>query len=877
MYQRVAGLSRAHRRKRLSRREMARLQSGEGGIAALPAGMAACEEERGIRMARTGNGQDEQAHHIIRGGSVDRRPGGRAHGQPGRIAACFLAGALFGALPCALYSHAYFRDDVQAKFMPMLVALGAAFRHGEWVPLTLQSWAGRQHRGRVPVRDFQSAIAGELCRHQPDRAIWAVGIACLVAFYDGMLAAGTYVLARRCGADRPWALIARRGLRHQQFHLLLAGEPLITGLISFAWLVWALAFLLEAGRSRFRWLLATLAMALTIDAGWQYGAPVLGIMTLILAGGDVVRGDRRAAAARLLALAAAGLLTLCTLLPGPRLVGDVGPAVRHRQYQLPCAQSLWRAGAVQSRLSRLHADLRRAARYLGTGSSMPGWYLLPLLPLIAWRRLSLSRPMLWSLGLFGAIMLLATQGPEQLGLVRWSFRFVPYFQLAVVLMVSLAASDAGFAAPSRRRVAAALGLVALSAVGAWQAHPEGWAGEALLGAIMAGVTLYIAPVPRDAHRDGGDRHALPVPGDARLVPRQSQRAGMAGQFRVTSIVDLEAVPSSYSLYLGTLFEPDFGRQDGGPGRARPWPRGDQRLFDLSPSRPCRGALHGDGRRHVRQGGAGADAARSGDRDATRRSAAGRSADRAEGPAFPTPASHGRTTDETETSATYERDAPADRPPGSVAWATPGMTLKETIAATPTEERIDVTAPGTAGERRILFARAFWPGYAATLDGATLAVKPYRDLLVAVDMPAGVTAGTLVLRYSPPFATAGAIAAALALLLMFLVWGFGPGRLFRAANRRGRPGGSPPACRCSKRRRAPRRARGPLNTRSSSITAKTIVAANSASASSASLRNRKSSDQRRSRMSAPAIATPSHAATCSGLRSGPRTCSSRSIL
>lgn len=50
-------------------------------------------------------------------------------------------------------------------------------------------------------------------------------------------------------------------------------------------------------------------------------------------------------------------------------------------------------------------------------------------------------------------------------------------------------------------------------------------------------------------------------------------------------------------------------------------------------------------------------------------------------------------------------------------------------------------------RTLIFARLYWPGYRATLDGRDLAVSNYRNTLVTVDLPAG-SAGRLDLRYQP---------------------------------------------------------------------------------------------------------------------------------
>jgi hypothetical protein len=116
-------------------------------------------------------------------------------------------------------------------------------------------------------------------------------------------------------------------------------------------------------------------------------------------------------------------------------------------------------------------------------------------------------------------------------------------------------------------------------------------------------------------------------------------------------------------------------------------------------------------------------------------------------------------------ATYRR-APYDLP-GLVSYASPGTQVdaREGCPLRHSHECVDVAVTGE-DSGRVVFARLWFPGYSATLDGEPVDVVRYDGTLVAVDLPAGA-AGELVVSYrSPGFvplaALAGAVVAGLAI-------------------------------------------------------------------------------------------------------------------
>ncbi len=78
---------------------------------------------------------------------------------------------------------------------------------------------------------------------------------------------------------------------------------------------------------------------------------------------------------------------------------------------------------------------------------------------------------------------------------------------------------------------------------------------------------------------------------------------------------------------------------------------------------------------------------------------------------------------------------------------------ERITDTRNQMEADVTVPGGGRPALLTFSRPFFPGYQATVGGRALAVRSWRGLTPAVEVPAG-TSGHLLLRYRPWWLVAG---------------------------------------------------------------------------------------------------------------------------
>jgi hypothetical protein len=84
-------------------------------------------------------------------------------------------------------------------------------------------------------------------------------------------------------------------------------------------------------------------------------------------------------------------------------------------------------------------------------------------------------------------------------------------------------------------------------------------------------------------------------------------------------------------------------------------------------------------------------------------------------------------------------------PGTLAWFENHLKIHSISAATSLEQ-LEVDSSSGAG--RVVFARAWYPGYRAELNGIELPVKRHEGFIVALDVPAGMH-GVLTLRFLPP--------------------------------------------------------------------------------------------------------------------------------
>jgi hypothetical protein len=702
-------------------------------------------------------------------------------------AICALAAVALALIPYLLHSRAYYQDDMQAQFMPMLVAIGHALRHGEWPTITLQILNGGalaseyQYALYNPVSLLADAIASQF-------SDLAAAAAFLAAFYYALLDAGTYLLARACGADRRFAILASVTFAANNFLFYWYASSWFSGLVGLTWVIWALAFVIRAAASRGSWVAAAFFSYLTLTAGWPHSVIILGLMTIVVAVGEHRRAGWRAAAAPISAVALAALAALPALLP-LLAMGSVAARDEGTFNAGVLGVNLYGVLALSSPLQFGHFLGFSGFTDIATPFFFAGWYILPLAPLIQWSR-SKPNPTLLTIGVIALLLAAATQGPEHLFVLRWPFRFLTYMHLAILVGFALAASAYGFRVTGRRLLLS-IGLIGFGAVASLQVRPAVFLAVLGSAALILLMTMLSADL---LHRSSAWAMTILIGGVVvifvathAVIPRNANLPDWHVASQITKTSELGSIPKGYTLVAGTFGPLDpaehdaqkFGNMmlaDNVPNLFGYSPIGFKKLANAycmeTQGLACPQALA----HMVQKSGFGAfswaDVLKIDTIDLMNAPRRWIEFLRAAGW---TCAEHG------ENRAACSRASPRPTLSGSLAYASPGLVADSRQGSTAKREIVDIRSRADRSDT-LVFDRLAFPGYRASFAGQTLPIGETETGLIMIRLPEGAATGALVLSYTPPGQYLGFVAAAVSLIALIigaLIWP----RFFRAPGER----------------------------------------------------------------------------------------------
>ncbi len=105
-------------------------------------------------------------------------------------------------------------------------------------------------------------------------------------------------------------------------------------------------------------------------------------------------------------------------------------------------------------------------------------------------------------------------------------------------------------------------------------------------------------------------------------------------------------------------------------------------------------------------------------------------------------------------------------PGLISWLDTDMEIVEIVKQQHSKEQY-VIKNRNVSTGRIVFARQWWPGYKASINGKDIPVEKYADFLISVSVP-GETEGVLSLSFVPPGLRLGLLLSIIGLMLIFIV-------------------------------------------------------------------------------------------------------------
>ncbi|MWV25924.1 hypothetical protein FVE89_28910 [Methylobacterium sp. 2A] len=683
----------------------------------------------------------------------------------GLLTACLAVAT--AAVPLAHTPTFYFTDDYQAYFMPGFLEIARLIKAGE-----LPFLSPRLFQGGAFLAEYQYALFNPvslllyLVLDGFARLDHAASFFALV--HVGLLAGGTHALARLVGVSRPAAVLAGLTAATSGWIIYWGATNWIPGLVSTAWLTWAAAALIRAYRSPGSVPIAAGAVYLTIASGWPFSDAAIiaglgaGLPLAFWAGRDGRSCVRTAVAAGL-----GGLLAAPSWMP---LAAAIGTSSRqpevlfHDMLSTPPAVLLAMGVPVWPETWLGFDGLKM---HVGPPAQYVSWWVPAALINASRARLNApeGRGVALLLAVTAVIALLAiSPGVSQL---RWPFRFLPYVQIGFTIVAAWCATRDRWA-PGRTLMLIAIGgavalardpdlltlqllltaLVGVAAVLALRA--EGTTRLALIAAshacIFAILTTVMpvneqvgtwpAPMERAAYR----APSLPA-GDTMLVLHDPDyhRTPMAPE--VWNALFTELPHSNTPLLTGTAVVGGYSPMPMRGFRAICMWRGGATCPEaagrLAHPDPVTGASTLDLARVVR--------------------VAVERGPRADG--FADVAGPGWTRRSGVAAELFERVGGGSALPGTLSAGPPGFAVGA-AAEGASSGRYAVSSPEGG---RVVWARAWYPGYAASWNGAPLTVEIVNDFLVSAVIPAG--GGVLSLRYVPAGLVPGLAVAALAAIAL----------------------------------------------------------------------------------------------------------------
>ncbi len=670
-----------------------------------------------------------------------------------------LAAALVGlvAVLCCIYAinpRFFFTDDRQVQYFPYGLIIKQALLDGHFPFLTVRTFTG----GALWL-DWQYGLLNPfsllltLTIMPQHLELSGLLFAILVS---GFLCCGVYRLGRAYALRADFSALLAFLMGTNIYSLYFDSNIWGPALLSLAFLAFAWASLKELPRRQgnipLHVLTTGVLMYLTVSAGWPHTDVVLAIVGTVLFAAEVMRGNRQGALR--FALAAGLSVALCLPVVVP-VVAALPWTARVENIDingLTASVPDLLAGAGNPGWPTMVSDRDQTMSLVAMPFYFIAWFFLPAMFMA--RRSALSFKKIDELAAVAAPLFLLATGMLHIHLLRYPTRWLADLDLVILIVtLSMLQDDPVLSAPRPRHAVVAMIMLALLALG----NP---AQPVLPSLILFPMPIIFALLLPLAARAAGGKWlasylgagaAAIVLSIAAMFPVNPILYGDWGKDdQTTNIRPHDGSCVNYSLYLydfpashrlldeneflyqamGAYFNIDTIGGYSSLGH-RSWARVSGNLDNFASAKFP--ALM----RHEPETGAsylellkvGTIVA---DKKTADSIAPGMSA------LHWTQENH---------PATVRFMAPqASRLPGTVSWHSPALTVGDGALETNGESLTLRNGPAKA---TIAFARAFYPGFHADLDGVPLTTRALDDFFVAVDIPPNA-AGRLELGFLPPY-------------------------------------------------------------------------------------------------------------------------------
>ena len=679
-----------------------------------------------------------------------------------------------------LRNSAFFlQDDSESGAVPNWLYIGDRLHQGVLPILTPDAWMSGnwtvEGQGSLwnPIQLAIYYVAPMVDRLD----LFAAGVKGCFAV---VLALGVYRVAMAYGARPVWAAVVGAAMPFSGWVLYYDSATWVTSLFGLAWTTQAWASGVRYARGQSGPIPVFLFTYLALSIGYVHSAIGMALVSLCVLVGEGLRSRSWVPAAKVAAAAvAAALCGLVTFLPG-YLTSSVtwrviGTAVNTNLFTAPWSESL--NAAIPVALPAIQGFSGSQVQKVPV--SYIAWFILPVLAFVDWGRVrGRVRTLAGPLMLLG-VMLVVTDGPSQLGPIRWPARMLPLMAVAVLVVIGVLVSRVVSLSAWRKKTMIAVALVLISVLRSASAFPHGiwqfalwglvllvvaalvvalgrWFGVAsaagaVLVSILAVLWVQVGQFPSNL---GVSQWHMPVSrsaAKAHFPNYQGVTLQLGERAPVKTLEQAEAtwrslVIGNYARTLGLDYVNSYTAV------------GHQRFSSLL-CMQWEGGTCKDAERHLFA-----------DDPTTGRTYADlMGLDRViltkhtfpTAPALGAPVGWHFVNHPDPLAWILERNTPRPAQPGRVV-ASRGVVVTHAAPSSDTAESMTVSS---ASGGSVVFSRLLWPGYTATLNGRPLPVGSVRGVFVTVRLPAGTHPSRLVLSFRPPGMTLGLVLAAMGVALL----------------------------------------------------------------------------------------------------------------
>ena len=400
-----------------------------------------------------------------------------------------VAVAAMAQLPVLADRWFYFWDDTANTWMAVWYLVGQQLAAGHWPTLLPGLWPGGDLAAEVQYGIWNPIILGYgvLAFKLGNLAVAARVIKTSLL---ALLALGAYLTAREYGARRSAAAVVALALPFAGFTLYVDATAWMDCLLGLTGTVHVLWSARRCARGLLNPLVPILIGYLALTTGSPYGA--LGV-AVALAAVFVERAAARDWSGLMRSGLTSAITCMCFVvvyLPLP-----LTAAVTYRALHATAFNTgtlTWDLTGLAAASAPLFQGVAGWwGHFTGFSSTVPvdylGWFVLPLLPWLRWRRLWEGIRGRVSLLVFGAVFLLLALGPSNLWLFRWPIRLVDYVYLPAWMLTALAISAGLHRDRLGWRAWWSAGLLAVGGYLSWSALPRTAERQLAATALVAGL------------------------------------------------------------------------------------------------------------------------------------------------------------------------------------------------------------------------------------------------------------------------------------------------------------------------------------------------------------------------------------------------------